>query len=132
MKYIPQAAPFVMIGELVSSDEAQTIGRFTITADNIFIDNMGCFAEAGLVENMAQTAAAGTGFKASQNNEAPPVGFIGQIKNLSIFSLPKVGDTIETTITQQNQVMNAIMVMGEIRLNQELIARAEYKIFLQS
>lgn len=131
MKYIPQAAPFVMIDELVSSDDTHTICRFTITADNIFIDNNSCFAEAGLVENMAQTAAAGTGFKAATGNEAPPVGFIGQIKNLEIFRLPVVGDTIETTITQQNQVMNAIMVLGEIRLKQELIARAEYKIFLQ-
>lgn len=131
MKYIPQAAPFVMIDELVSSDDTRTVCRFTITAGNIFIDSMGCFAEAGLVENMAQTAAAGTGFKAAAVNEAPPVGFIGQIKNLAIFRLPAVGDTIETTITQQNQVMNAILALGEIRLNQELIARAEYKIFLQ-
>ncbi len=131
MKYIPQAAPFVMIDELVSSDDTQTICRFTITTDNIFIDSKGCFAEAGLVENMAQTAAAGTGFKAAAGSEAPPVGFIGQIKNLEIFRLPVVGDTIETTITQQNQVMNALMVLGTIRINQDLIARAEYKIFLQ-
>lgn len=131
MKYIPQAAPFVMIDELVSSDDTQTVCRFSVTADNIFVDVKGFFAEAGLVENMAQTAAAGTGFKASATNDAPPVGFIGQIKNLSVLRLPAVGDTIVTTITQQNQVMNAILVSGEVRLNQEVIASAEYKIFLQ-
>lgn len=131
MKYIPQAAPFVMIDELVSSDDTQTICRFTITADNIFTDSKGGFAEAGLVENMAQTAAAGTGFKAAAAAEAPPVGFIGQIKNLEISRLPQVGDTIETTITRQNQVMNAIIVLGTIRLGEAIIARAEYKIFLQ-
>lgn len=131
MKYIPQAAPFVMIDELLSADETTTVCRLTITPDNIFIDSKGCFAEAGLVENMAQTAAAGTGYKALQNNDVPPVGFIGQIKHLAIFRLPEVGDTIVTTVTRQNQVMNAMIILAEVRLNQELIAHAEYKIFLQ-
>ena len=131
MKYIPQAAPFVLIDELLATDETQTTCRFTIRPDNIFIDENNCFAAAGLVENMAQTAAAGTGFKAVHEHTAPPVGFIGQIKNLTISKLPAVGDTIETTITNQNQVMHVFMVLAEVRLNQAIIAQAEYKIFLQ-
>lgn len=131
MKYIPQAAPFVMIDKLVLADENQTICQLTINDDNIFVDETDQFAEAGLIENMAQTAAAGTGFKAEANHTAPPVGFIGQIKNLEIARLPHVGDTIETTVTQLHQVMQAMIVLAEIKLNNETIAKGEYKIFLQ-
>ncbi len=131
MKYIPQAAPFVMIDELVSSDETQTTCRFTIPSDNIFINDNGYFLEAGLIEHIAQTAAAGVGYKAEEENAKPPVGFIGQIKNLVVNKLPKVGDTLETKIINQNQVMNVFIVWGEVRLKNEIIAQAEYKIFLQ-
>jgi 3-hydroxyacyl-[acyl-carrier-protein] dehydratase len=103
-----------------------------LRTDNIFINEKGQFLEAGLIENMAQTAAAGTGFKAAEKQEQPPVGFIGQIKDLKIFSLPKLGDVLTTTIYQQQQVMNALLVNGVVHCNETLIAQADFKIFLQS
>ena len=130
MRYIPQAAPFVMIDEIVQADEQQTITTFRIPEDHLFVSE-GFFTEPGLVENMAQTAAAGTGYRAAQEQAAPPVGFIGQIKQLEIAQLPKTGDQITTTTTNVQQVMNAFIVNGEIRCGETLIARAEYKIFLQ-
>ena len=130
MQYIPQAAPFVMIGEIIQADEQQTTTTFRIPEDNLFVSE-GYFTEPGLIENMAQTAAAGTGYRAAQAEAPPPVGFIGQIKQLEILQLPKAGELITTTTTNVHQVMNAFIVNGEIRCGETLMARAEYKIFLQ-
>lgn len=130
MKYIPQAAPFVMIDEILSTDEQETRTAFFIHPDHIFVAD-GFFTEPGLIENMAQTAAAGTGYKAAQSNAAPPVGFIGQVKQIRINRLPEAGTTIHTTITNIQQVMNAFIVQGVIHAGTEEIARGEYKIFLQ-
>lgn len=130
MQYIPQAEPFVMIDELVETTEAQTLTRFTIREGHLFVED-GCFTEPGLIENMAQTAAAGTGWKAAQEGTPVPVGFIGAVKNFEVSRLPRVGDRIESVIVLQHQVLNAHVVQGSVRLNGEQIASAEFKIFLQ-
>lgn len=130
MKYIPQAAPFEMIDELLHATEAETQTAFTIKAGHLFVAD-GVFTEPGLIENMAQTAAAGTGWSAAQQNKPAPVGFIGAVKNFEVSQLPRIGDTIISTIVMQHQVMNAHIVQGTIRLADEIIACAEFKIFLQ-
>ncbi|HLU18041.1 MAG TPA: hypothetical protein VKZ76_08330 [Edaphocola sp.] len=131
MKYVPQAAPFLMVDTLLHTDEQQTSCSLTIQADNILLTTDGYFSEAGLIESMAQTAAAGTGYKAATQNTAPPVGFIGQVKQCRIMQLPKVGDTIVCTTTTTQQVMNASIVSATVSLKDAIIAQAEFKIFLQ-
>ena len=54
---IPQRYPMVMIDSLVSYNEKQVVSQLTIREDNIFINSMGLTA-SGMMENMAQTAAA--------------------------------------------------------------------------
>lgn len=130
MQYIPQAPPFVMIDELIEVSESVTRTDFTIREGHLFVAN-NLFTEPGLIENMAQTAAAGTGFQASQGGKPAPVGFIGSIKNLKIDQLPKVGDTIQTSIVFLHQVLQAHVVQAEVRLKDQIIASATLNIFLQ-
>lgn len=131
MQYIPQAAPFVMIDELVSTDDTITQTKFTIREGHLFVEN-NVFTEPGLVENMAQTAGAGTGYKAQQEGKPAPVGFIGALKGLHVKELPKVGDTITTETTLANRVMSAHIVQARVLLEGREIASCEFKIFLQS
>lgn len=130
MQFIPQAAPFEMIDDVVEVTETETRTRFTVREGHLFVDG-GVFTEPGLIENMAQTAAAGTGWKAAQQQQPAPVGFIGAVKNFEVKALPAVGDTIVSAVTMLHQVMNAHIVQATVSLNQEVIAEAEFKIFLQ-
>jgi predicted hotdog family 3-hydroxylacyl-ACP dehydratase len=120
-----------MIDRVLSASETVSSASFTIREGHLFIEE-GRFTEAGLVENMAQTAAAGTGYRASQDNKPAPIGFIGALKNLQIQELPIVGDTIQTTITFIHQVMNAHIVQGVVKRGGVEIASCELKIFLQT
>jgi len=131
MQYIPQAAPFEMIDILVSANDVEAITQFTVRENHLFVDK-GYFTEPGLIENMAQTAAAGTGYHAAQSGLPSPVGFIGAIKNFEVKALPKLGQTIQTTTKVLHQVMHATVVQASVFLNDEMIAAAEFKIFLQN
>lgn len=132
LAYLPQRPPFVMIDELLQADETMIRTSFTIREGHQLVRN-GVFSEAGLVENMAQTAAAGTGAKAQQGGTPPPVGFIGALKNLIIKELPRTGDTITTEIIFVHQVMNAHIVQGTVKDHNGLeLAACELKIFLQT
>lgn len=128
--YIPQRAPFVMVDEIVQANEAASVTRFTIRQGHLFV-NDGMFTEAGLVENMAQTAAAGTGYRTHAEGLPPQIGYIGAIKNLVVYKLPLIGDTITTEITFAHQVLNVHVVNGSVMLDGEQIASCELKIFLQ-
>lgn len=130
MKYIPQGPPFEMIDQLLSVSDEQTVTDFTIRSGHLFVKD-DWFTEPGLIENMAQTAAAGTGWKAMQDNTAVPVGFIGAVKDFRVSALPKVGNTIVTSVKILHQVMNAHIVQGIVTCDNIEIASAEFKIFLQ-
>ncbi len=56
---------------------------------------------------------------------------IGAIKNLRIYSLPPVNSTILTKVTIEMEVLGAILINGEIRLNDLVIAECEMKIFVK-
>ncbi len=127
---IPQAEPFIMISELVSVTPTQVHTKLLIKNDNVLCVN-GLFLEPGLIENIAQSAAAMTGYNAVVNNDEVKKGFIGSVNNLEIHRLPKTGETLNTHVSIENQVMNVHIIQGTIYLGEELIARGEMKIFLE-
>ena len=126
---IPQKTPFVMVANLLYADDKITQTNFTIKEENIFLEK-GKFSEAGLIENMAQTAAAGAGYNSKRNNKPVQIGYIGSVKNLEIFSLPKINDEIITEITIENQLFNVTIISGKIWCDETLVAQCEMKIFL--
>ncbi len=126
---IPQRPPFVMVGALMHYDELVTRTRFIILPNNIFIEN-GKFTEPGLVENIAQTAAARAGYVARSENKPVLVGYIGAIKNLEIFNLPNTNDELITEVTIVNQIFDVTVVNGKVWCNDVLMAQCEMKIFI--
>lgn len=128
---IPQRPPFVMIDQLTWYDEKITRTGFLIREDNIFVEN-GIFCEPGLIENIAQTAAARAGYISGLENKPVQVGYIGAIKNLVIHSLPQVNDTLLTEITIENQIFEVTLITGKITCNEVLLAECEMKIFISS
>jgi len=129
LSLIPQQPPFVMVDELLFSDDNITKTSFRIAADNVFVID-GEFSEAGLMENMAQTAAAGSGNMARIEDRPVATGYIGQVKNLEVFSLPKVGDILFTEVKMEVQVFDAGIVSGRVWCNEEIVAQCEMKIFI--
>ena len=128
---LPQKAPFVMLDCLYECDEKFIRTGFTAGAENIFSDGE-YFTEPGLIENMAQSAAAGTGYFYRSQNKPSPVGYIGAIKDFDLVRLPRMNESIVTEINVVAEVMNATVIRARITSNEEEIASCEMKIFLLS
>jgi predicted hotdog family 3-hydroxylacyl-ACP dehydratase len=126
---IPQRPPFVMIDKLLAFSETTTTTGFGIKADNIFVID-GVFKEPGLVENIAQTAAARAGYVSHTENKPVQVGYIGAVNNLQVFCLPKTGDELFTEITIENQIFDVTLISGKITCNGQLVAQCKMKIFI--
>lgn len=125
---LPQKAPLLMIDRLVHFDNVFTKTTFCVKKDNIFCKN-GHLMEAGIIENMAQTCAARIGYinKVLLNGEVK-IGFIGAIKNLKIFDLPKINTTLETEIEILNEVFAMTLVRVLVMSDECRVASCEMKI----
>lgn len=130
IQLIPQKYPMAMVDGLIEQTEDSTTSRLILNSSNIFCED-GFFIEAGLVENMAQTAALRSGYEAATKNQKPSLGFIGSLKRMKIYKLPQDTDTLETTITVLNSLMNVLIIKGEVFCKGSLMAKGEMNIFLQ-
>jgi len=128
-KYIPQREPMIMVGNLLSYEDTMAKSSFIIHEDNIFIKD-GYFSEAGLLENMAQTAALGKGYEFSLIHKPVPLGFIGGVRNFIVKEIPKVNDELQTVITVKYQMMNVTMADAQVFVDDVLQASCELKIFI--
>jgi predicted hotdog family 3-hydroxylacyl-ACP dehydratase len=130
LQFIPQRPPVVMVDTLYTCDEKGSTSGLSILEENIFCEN-GIFSEAGIMENIAQTAAMHVGYLCKKNNVPVPIGFIGAVKNLEIFSFPKSGNKIVTTIQIENEVFGITLISGKVLCNEKLMASAEMKIVVK-
>ncbi len=118
-----------MVSQLLYSDETITRSSFHILADNVFVKN-DVFQEAGLLENIAQTAALRNGYQAEAENKPVAIGYIGAVKDFEVLGLPKVGDELITEITIGNQILDVTVILGKVWHNDNLLAQCEMKLFI--
>lgn len=128
--YLPQRRPVVMIDQLVEADERRTVSSLTVLEDNIFCLN-GFLTESGLVENIAQTAAAGVGYICKKQARPVPVGFIASIRDLRISRLPSLNTVLYTETLNVDEVMGVSIVRGTVKCGEEEIAGCEMRIFVK-
>lgn len=125
---LPQQEPFVMISSLVRFDMQTTVTETVVSADNLFVED-GVFTAPGIVENIAQTCAARIGYVNKYIlKKGIQLGFIGAIRDLKVKDLPKVGDTITTSISVIDSVFGMTLVDAVVLNNGAEVASAQMKI----
>ncbi len=128
-EFIPQRAPFVFVDDILNVDEKTCKTRFKVTADNLFVKN-GYFSTPGMVESMAQTAAAGTGWLSKKANKQVPIGYIGAVQKLEVHEWPPVQSTIEMEVKLLTNILQVSLVSASVTHNGKIMASCEMKIFI--
>jgi predicted hotdog family 3-hydroxylacyl-ACP dehydratase len=121
-----------MVDRLVFYDDVTATTVFEIKEDNLFCHG-GAMEEAALIENIAQTCAAHTGYRAkmqSGRDEEIKIGYLGMIKDLKIMRKARVGEILFTTIGIKAEIFSTTLAQAKIRVDNETIAECEMKIFL--
>jgi predicted hotdog family 3-hydroxylacyl-ACP dehydratase len=133
VELIPQRPPLMMVDSLTYYDPVVAKTVFTFREDNIFCTADGRMEEAGLIENIAQTCAARTGYEVKnieQKDGIIKIGFIGMIKKMEMFRNPVVGEQLETTVVIAENFFNTTLVESKVEVAGETIALCEMKIYL--
>ena len=124
---IPQREPILMVDNAYVNEVGIVETTLTVCKDNWFCKD-DHFLEAGMVEHMAQSAAAMVGL--SNQGEQPHIGYIGDIKNFKQYRLPAVGETIITNVTIVMQMENITLIEATSRVNEAVVAEARIKVFI--
>ena len=127
---IPQRPPIVMVDVVYAADEMSAETGLTVHEDNIFVRD-GRFREPGLIEHIAQSAAAFAGYGSFARGEEPKLGYIGEIKDCNLFALPSIGEELRTTIRLVTEVAGIRLISAETKVNDEIVAACLMKIFLK-
>ena len=129
--FIPQREPIIMIDDLLEASDSHSVTRLVVMSDNMFVE-AGKLTEPGLVENIAQTAAAQVGYQCAMKKIPVPLGYIAAVKNLVISKLPSVGSQIVTSIRILNQVMDVTLAEGKVMdADGTMCCSCEMRIFVK-
>lgn len=128
---IPQREPIIMIDKIISHSEAKTIASLTVKNTNLFVEE-NIFQSSGLIEHIAQSAAARMGIQTVKKGRKPLLGYIASIKDLNIICLPVVGESIQTEIIITNKINHIIVVKAESRVEDTIVANCELKVFIEN
>ena len=126
---LPHRNPFIFIDNLIDASTVEFKTDFIVQPDNIFIKN-DILQEPALIENIAQTCAAGFGFLNRQSNGNATLGFIGAVTKLELFNLPVVNSMITTKAYVTYQFQNVFLVKGENYCNDKKLLECEMKIVI--
>ena len=130
LKLIPQREPIVMVDKFGDLYEEGASSALTIREGNIFVQD-GYLREPGLIEHVAQSAAAFAGYEAFQQNLPPRLGYIAEIKRCRISSLPQVGQELHTTLKILARVGGITLLGAEVEVMGKQVLECQMKIFLK-
>lgn len=129
-RLIPQRPPFVMIDSLIHASENGFSTEFRIDSSNVFL-NGSILSESSLIENIAQTCAAGFGYLGQQEKGGEPkIGYIGAVTNVMNTKPAVLDDLLETEVVILNTFDSIHLVEGRVRVNGEELLSCQLKIVL--
>ena len=123
---IPQKKPFIMVDKLIFFSEEKVVSGLTVSEENVFSKN-NTFTAPGVMEHMAQTVALYTGYQYFLKNLPAPTGYIGAIKKVEIFQLPKMSDELVTSVKILHEIMGVTLVQIDTICDGIVIAKSEMK-----
>lgn len=128
---IPQRPPIVMVDQFLELKESLSWTEFTVKEDNLFVEE-GEMSECGIIEHIAQSAAARVGFVYQEKGETVPIGYIGSINHFKINRLPHVGEQLKTSIEMIQEVFNISLVEAKCTVEGIELASCRMKIYLDT
>ena len=130
LELIPQRPPVVLVDRFGGIDgEGVSHTEFVVPSSCLFCEE-GRLTECGLIEHMAQSAAARAGWLARQRGRDVALGYIGSVGRFRVAAFPPAGSRLETTIRVVQEVFNVSLVKATICVDGEVAAEGELKIFL--
>ena len=119
-----------MVDQLLSTSPNGAKGRLHIRKDNLY-NNHGHIGELGLIEHIIQCTIAKTLHESKLRNENPAAPLVGEIKRFTLNFLPKIDETMESSIKLTGRSKGATNAIASIYVEGEVAATCRIRITLR-
>lgn len=116
-----------MVDKLYSFEADRSETGLTIDESSIFVED-GRLADGALIEHTAQSGALHIGYDFVMRGQKVPIGLIGSINKYSITRLPRVGESVRTSIAIEARVGDVSLIGITVRVGDEVIAQGKMKV----
>ena len=132
LELIPQRPPMVLVDrfEGIDAEGVSTTG-YTVVPAGLFVAG-GRMSECGIIEHMAQSAAARIGWCCRAEGRPVPVGFIGAVSRLELHDLPRTGAHLRTRLHIVQEIGPLSLAEVRTAADGRPLAEGNLKIYLQS
>ena len=131
-RLIPQRYPMMMVDAFEATGDQSAATTLTVTRENYFLLPGEELSETALIEHIAQSASALAGWQSLNRGDTnPPIGLIGEVKHFECLRRARLGERLQTSVVFGFTLGNVTLATGEVHVGDELIAKANLKIFIQ-
>lgn len=128
-KVIPQTGPMRSIDALHDWQHGRAAAGLQVRKNSPFVDEDGRMAGVGLIEAMAQTAAAAQSCEALLAGRPRRVGYLVGLRNVYLGGQARLGDALTIETERIFQMDEAVMIDGSVRRGREEVARGTLKVW---
>ena len=132
LELIPQRPPMVLVDrfEGIDAEGVSTTG-YTVEPAGLFVAG-GRMSECGIIEHMAQSAAARIGWCCRAEGRPVPVGFVGAVSRLAHPARPRPGLQLPTRRPNVLEIGPRSLAAVRTAADGRPLAEGNLKIYLQS
>lgn len=113
--------------ELYEPDDGRAVA--VVKSDNLFLDRDGALDETVLVELLAQTAAAHSGYKALKSEGDAMAGFLVGVKDFRLYGRAKLNDELQLIIHRDFQMEQVTFLSGRVACRGQELASGVLKLW---
>ena len=128
---IPHRKPVCMINRLMEfTDQGGTVEAI-VSIDNVLVDSDGWLDPLATAEMIAQAYASVKGYDDLLSGRSVKQGYLVGIRKIQFLGNAFTGDHLQISVKTVAVVSDFAVVEGEVKRNQEVLAKGEIKLWIQ-
>jgi predicted hotdog family 3-hydroxylacyl-ACP dehydratase len=128
---IPHRRPMRVIDRLLEAADHAGRAEMVVSPDHVLVDRDGRLDPAAFLEMIAQTYAAVQGHAFLLAGKTVPPGFLVGIRRCDVYGNAVAGNRLIICVHTVKQFAGFAVVEGAITLNDNMIAEASIKVWIQ-
>jgi predicted hotdog family 3-hydroxylacyl-ACP dehydratase len=130
--FMPHCAPMRLVYRLLSVEGDRAEAESKLEAGALGLDPDGKVERTVLLEMVAQSYAAASGYRDLSENKPPALGYLVGVSDFRIERSPHAGELLRIEIQSANSFEDFYLVKGRVLCHDKVLAEGTLKVWLQT
>ena len=131
-QFMLHRSPMRLVHRLLRVEGDFVEAETTLAKEDVGVDPDGKVERTALLELVAQTYAAGRGYRDFSENKRPAMGYLVGASDFRIERAPRAGQLLRIEVQSSNSFEDFYLVEGRVICQDEILAKGTLKVWLQT